>query len=466
MDNRMIDVSALRFTDEQIDDAHKKLDKYVDLVKNNNRVFGKAGISLSITDKEFTDLSLKRTNLKECKIKNTIFNNCALTDSRFEKADFSGDTFRFSNLQHCRVSDSLMDSVRIESTNCSDSNFYRTELNNVSFGASTMSQILFEDCVLSDCSFESSAFENTLFLNCSLKNVCFKNSNLEYVEFINIKAENVTFPFFQIPYTFGGMQLVADGKISADADCEILSEKKYYSLLKDLIVYFSTANEYFPMANIYSFLNKGQESFDCICAGLKESVVKKDFRMMKFYCKIAAYRNLFSAEKLRLLYDHIEKCAAGANLTPYETRDFSHNIGEIKSLILDNVYGYPYIAITISTDIDSSETEKTADVLAFLDNTIETVCTKKAFHIEYRHNSPVELITYVSAHHTEILAVLDEIRRYIPFAILAYNAYKSMQLKQLEIDLKTKETERGQRETRLDSQGTKLEVTNIFIINN
>lgn len=384
--------------------ALSRLEPYMTLTQNNNRRF-QSGIGLQISD-QFDDVSMKRSSLFNSTVTNSSFINSALTGSYFSETLFRNSVFDESNLQYCHFIHSAFLDVKIRSTNLSYSSFFGTNFKQTVFKGSTVSELLFDTCSFEDCVFTASMLENAIFTHCTLKNVRFANTNIEFMEFKECRLQDVTMPFQQFPYVYGLYAHLSDGGVRAEAGDACLTAEEYLALQEDLVVYYASVNEYFPMTNLYLARQELDAAFQCISLGLQTSIASKNFRMLKFFCKLAVQGALFPYQKLRALYTIINTYVKKQALNIYEQRDFIHNSAEIRSLLLDSVYDCPTARIELQTNIDSTEPEKVIQFIEYVDHTIQKICSRQISHIEYRHNSDSNFIAFISANYQEILLTI------------------------------------------------------------
>lgn len=391
----------------QIEQAILSLEKYIPLMQNNNRLF-KAGINMTITGK-YDDYSLKRSSLIESEVKEAFFINTSFTGSYFSEVTYLNTNFDESNMQYCQFIHNKLQYIDIHSSNLSYSNFFNTTFDHVDFRGSTVAEILFEQCIFIDCTFTSSMLENTVFIQCTFNNVIFKNTNVEYMEFKNCKFKNVILPMAQAPYVFGLFHSMEnhDNEIKLLADSKTISLDEYKTLREALIIYYTSISEYFPLANMYIASGEFNMAYDCITYGMEHAIVQRNFRMLKFFCKQAKQKNIFSYNKLKELYVLIETYVAKQNFNMYEQRNFIYNIGEIRSILLENMDNFPTARISLQTNIDSSESEKIIQAIEYIDTVIVNSCTQKVSHIEYHHNSDANFVINISANYLEIILLVN-----------------------------------------------------------
>lgn len=402
-----IEEMPVQFSPEQIQKAVSSLERYIPLMQNNNRLF-ETGVNLKISD-NFYDYSLKRSSLISSEVKNSSFINTAFTGSYFSEVTYSGTNFDESNMQYCQYIHNKLQYVDIHSSNLSYSNFFNTTFDHVKFLGSTIAEILFEQCTFKDCLFTSSMLENTTFIQCTFCNVVFENTNVEYMELKNCRFDNVSLPMAQAPYVFGLFQSmeISSNDIKLLADGKIISLDEYKSLKEALVIYYTSISEYFPLANIYLANGEYDIAYDYINLGMEKSIIQRNFRMLKFFCKQAKQKNIFSYNRLKELYVKIEKYSAKQKFNKYEQRSFIYNIGEIRSILLDSMDDFPTARIALQTNIDSSESEKIMQTIEYIDVAIKESCTQKISHIEYYHNSDANFVIHLSANYVEIIFLVN-----------------------------------------------------------
>lgn len=464
-----IEKTPLQFEPEQIQQAISSLEKYIPLMQNNNRLF-EAGINMTITG-EYNDYSLKRSSLIASEIKTASFINTTFTGSYFSEVIYSDTSFDESNMQYCQYIHNELKNVAIHSSNLSYSNFFNTTFDNVKFIGSTVSEILFEQCTFKNCLFTSSMLENTIFMQCKFYDVVFVNTNVEYMEFKNCQFSNVSLPMAQVPYVFGLFQSmeVSDNEIKLSADGKIVPLNEYKSLKEALIIYYTSISEYFPLANIYLASGEFDTAYDYITLGIQKAIIQRNFRMLKFFCKQAKQKNIFSYNKLKELYVKIEKYSAEQKFNIYEQRSFIYNIGEIRSILLDNMDDFPTARIALQTNIDSSESEKIIQAIEYIDTAVNESCTQKISHIEYHHNSDANFVIQLSANYVEIILLVNTL------VMLSGNIIDSVQkkiinhqqiiLNKLEIEEKKKKTKEIE-ERNQELQKNNINYTVQYIIDN
>ncbi len=461
--------SILQYNPNQVQNAMNALGKYLSLVQNNNRLF-EDGNDLTLTG-EYNNVSLKRSNLKDSTIQEVDFMNTALAASYFSVVNIFDTTFNEANLQHCQFIQTEWKNVKILSTNMSYSNFYDSKFTNTTIKGSSVTEVLFQECIFENCVFTASGMENTVFLNCTFKDVKFMNCNVEYMELKGCQYKNIFLPMSQIPYIFGFFQDTKsiENDIKLSTDFQIISLEEYGKLKESLIIYYDSIQEFFPLANIYLASCDFESAYYYISSGIKKAIIQRNFRMLKFFCKLAKQGNLLSYGKLKELYALIERYVSELDLNIYEQRSFIYNIGEIRSTLLDSMDNFPTVRITMQTNIDSSESQKILQFLEYIDTTISEICTQKISHIEFRHNSDANFVAFISAHYTEIILALNI---FLTFSNNIVNGIQEkilnqqkIKLNQLEIEEKKIKLQNAERRGEV-LQNSDIEYTVQYIIDN
>lgn len=190
--------------------------------------------------------------------------------------------------------------------------------------------------------------------------------------------------------------------------------------------------------------------------------------MLKFFCKLAKQGNIFSYEVLKKLYASIEAYVSEQKFNIYEQRSFIHNIGEIRSTLLESFDAFPTARIAMQTNIDSKESEKVMQFIEFIDNEINDLCTRKISHIEIRHNSDCNFIAYICAHYNELLFVINVFLTFakgIDFVQQKIITCQQIELNRLEIKEKKEKIKRAEERSE-ELERSNVEYTVQFIINN
>jgi uncharacterized protein YjbI with pentapeptide repeats len=372
---------------------------------NNNKVFE---IAIGATySGDYTRKSLKRSNLTQCKFIEADFTRVAATGSKFLKSDFIDCNINGANFQYCDFSGSSIRTenkkIILEGSNFSESIFSDSKLHDLAIVACSFSQVLFYKSIIKNCNIKSTTFENSTFINCTFENIELRNLNLEYAEFKNVKMKNVVLPFSQMPYTFGGLKYLFETNDNVFLSSKKNQEEKitideYKKSLIYLEKYYLSINEFFPLTNIYLAQKKLDYAYQSIISGLVYSVQNKDFRMLKFFCRLASISDCFSSKQLLELYNKIHEIIPAEHLYISELHNYEIHIGEIRTLLLNNKVNKLSAQINIKTNIENQNSIDLGYLIKVLNETIRLSNDNLKWDmIEIRHNSPYELFLQISS---------------------------------------------------------------------
>jgi len=383
------------FSESEIKDARSSLYKYDERACSNNRKFDK-GIKAIYSNDNYTDMSLKRTYLNECKIRKGIFTRAAVTGSMFIKTIFEDCRILGTSFQCCDFIESeLRDfSSEIEASNFSNSVFTNTKFENVKFRTNTIYQSLFEKCTFTDCVIETTTLEGSIFRDCAFNSVDLSNLNIDYVMLHNPTMHDVILPFFQVPYIINGFFYLN----KTNDDIWIYSDKSLYKKIKreeylrhteELIIYYYDLKEFFPLANIYLAENNPKKAFACIMEGIERASKQNDFRMIKHFCRLLTSTSQFTGKDIKTACHTLEAIFDPRCLT--NTRNlhaYLLNIGDIRDILLRGNYGLQKLEVIIQTNIDSSDAERFSVFSKKLNKLLDVFSEKGQMQfIESRHSS-------------------------------------------------------------------------------
>ncbi len=394
-------------------------DRYLgERVKNSNYVFSN-GLGIKLKSEKFDGCSLKRTFLKDSKIKKSSFFQCAFTGSRFENTIFKKCkikyvNFQFSTFMNCYFS--VIKGKNLRGNNFDHCYFYKAVFSNVNFDGCSISCSHFIECVFDECIFNASTFECTLFQKCKFSNVNMAELNIEYSQFSHCILKNVVFPYTQLPYIIGFSDFQNNEDIRIATDNEILSFMDYQQGFEKLIDYYKYVKEQFPIANLYLFLGKADEAFSILKDELLQSLLKSDYRLIKHICRLATFNDTITPSKVKELFDLVKE-----NLNKIEsetqTLECLNNIDEIRRLILEAKYDKKMLKVIIETNIPSNDLDEIQSVIRKIEETISKTlpnsdCYSKS--IEIRHNSPYELLVQLCNSLPEIEKLVSEFINVLP----------------------------------------------------
>lgn len=385
----------------EITQGKQLLMKHAGHVANNNIYFQKS-YQANYSD-NYSFLSLKRSRLLDCVCDHANFTATAFSGSTFQKVLFRDCNFKNALVDFCLFYKCCLETKNQENgiinANLGNSNIIESQISNLSILQSTVSNVLFEDTTFHKAKIEYSAFENSVFRNCRFEKMELRNLNLEYVEFINPRFNDVVLPYAQIPYIFGILLYIRDSDdslwISSTSDNRI-SVDEYFALLPSMIPYYLSEQEYFPVANIYIALNEYEKAFEAILNGMKKAGYEKDFRMLKYFCKLAITSGWCNREKIRQLYSFIYDINNFEPMIEYERHNYYMHLGEFRKILLFHNDTLPTLHMHMHTNILPHETEKVSFLVHTLDQILDTVKNNDVISsVELHHESPYDLILIV-----------------------------------------------------------------------
>lgn len=362
------------FDDTAIAEGKQLLIQHAGNATNNNMLFQKSYQAKYSSDYSF--LSLKRSRLSHCVCEHADFIATAFSGSTFQETQFRGCDFKNASIDFCFFYKCYLESEDKEkgiiNANLGNSNIVESQINNLSILQSTVSNVLFENTTFHKAKIEYSAFENSTFKNCRFEEMELRNLNLEYVEFINPQFDEVVLPYAQIPYIFGILLCMQKWKNSlwvSSTNNDRISVDEYFTLLPSMIPYYLSEQEYFPAANIYIALNEYEKAFEVIMYGMKKAGYEKDFRMLKYFCKLAITSRWCNREKIKKLYSFIYDINNFEPMIEYERHNYYMHLGEFRKILLFYNNSLPTLHMHIHTNILPYETEKAALLAGTLDQT-------------------------------------------------------------------------------------------------
>ena len=384
------------YNQEDVEISKSIIRKYSDTAANNNFLFQKA--YKTTYSQDYSYLSLKRSNLIECQCKNAHFKSSTLTGSTFQHTLFYNCDFLNASLDFCLFYNcDFFSNNQIVGANFSNTNVINSSLSNILFDKTTVSNTLFEGTTIDHCTINYSSFENSTFNNCYFKNMELRNLNLEFVEFRSCKFVAVTLPFSQVPYTFGLLECLENYKnniwISSKEEQGKMTIENYIKILPQLIPYYIYIQEYFPATNIYIFFKEYDKAFNTLMNGVQKACMEKDFRMLKYFCKLAINSGWCDRKNIKKLYNFINEIKNFEPMTEYEQHNYYLHLGDFRKILFFGDETLPTLYFHLQTNINSGEEEKLIAIVRGIDNIINAFDSDKIFYsIELHHESPYDLL--------------------------------------------------------------------------
>ena len=299
------------------------------------------GKTFNPKEDNFKDTSLTHSRFHNCIFPEIDFEKAAVTGSLFESCTFIRCNFNNADLEFCDFIGCEFVIDIIDGVSFNNSNFIQTvisgkKLINCTFTGAFLNQSTFKEIGL-----EFSTLEGACFQNCTFANIDWRMLNLEYVEMINPKVENSVFPFHQIPVMFGMLRYLVttedDVHVSAGNDTDDALDKKEYleNGIAFLIEEYKKQKNYFPLCNIYLFgpNTDYNKAFYYLSQEITDLAALRDFRRIKFCCKLISDSQIFDRHKLNKLYEIITGIDQSMDENSPEMKSFTRNIGEIRRIL-------------------------------------------------------------------------------------------------------------------------------------
>lgn len=396
----MIKMNDLIKNSNSIKNSIINIEKHFGKVKNNNEFTLKHNCDLSETSLKRSIISnetFSKYNFSRSTLTGSVFKNTRFIDCNFDSA-----VAEFCDFYNCEFVQTLHSNTMLR-FNFSNTNFINCKFTNIGLYTSSLTNALFKDvefycCNIDLASFENSVFENTKFFDMELRNL-----NIEFAEFKNIVCSRVTFQISQISYIFGALDYLLSTNDSSiwissemsDNDKKI-SIQEFKELLPDLINYYKYLNEYFPLANIYIALKQYKEALKAIYNGIDTAAKNKDFRMLKFFCKLVVRNEWSSKTDRKNMYNYICNLDKKIKMTDAELHNYYLHFGDLRKLLLNNEENMPTLYYTIDSNIPENDFKKLSMTMESIDRIINHCKDEQSTHyIEIRHESPFTIMVVV-----------------------------------------------------------------------
>ena len=385
---------------------------------NNKDVFMLEKKNIGIGAVIIGDLSKKmyrRSYYKDCIFDSTICKSIGFSGSKFIDTTFKNCDLENSNLHSCDFRNvSFIGGERqfkIRNAGFHKSTFTNCIFHNLEIFSCGFTDTVFFNTTFTDCAIKLSSLENAQFINCRFINVNLSTLNLEYAEFDNIFAIDTIFPFITIPSAFGLLQqlpLLADNNMiySAGNNEHRLSISEYLKLLKDFEIFYHKQENFYALSNIYISMNRIDEAYDAITAGILNTIKIRDYRILHHFCRLVYLSNMFTVKQRRNLYENISQWIGHENLSISEYHNYQIFISPVRDMLLNNDYNNPTLYFNLKTNINPDEKKKQVVLLTVIDD-ILSYCNVSSSSIELRHNSAyIDFLTVVCENFAQFSQVL------------------------------------------------------------
>lgn len=364
-------------------------------------------IENKILDQDYTGENLRRSYYKNSKFITAKLKNTGFSGSYFQSTNFVDSIIYNTKLDFCEFDNckfynlkniDLKKYIKFCYANFNQSRFLNSFFINLDLEAANFTEIIFENVIFNDCIWRSLCLEGATFRNTILDNVVLHKLNFEFSIFDNIKMNNVRLPFPTIPFIFNGLSylMTTSDSItisSASSKTGTITIKEYLDCLSDLIAFYTTTENYFPLANILISLCRYEEAYIAILKGIEYCMqFLRNFRHVYYFCKLLQLTPYFSFKQRADVFNIIINFSNLNEWRPLDYYNFSFYIDRIRNTLLNENNGNN-LFLNLNTDIKCDEYDKISMLYKCVDNivlNIQNETGKKIIHFcEIRHNSPI-----------------------------------------------------------------------------
>lgn len=296
-------------------------------------------------------VTLQRCNYDEACVTGSIFRNCKFIDCSMDRADFE-----FCEFYHCEFIIKKIDGCSFNS-----SSFIDTSFNDVHFDSCTFTGAFFQKCLFNRVQIEYSTLENALFKQCSFYHMDVRYLNMDYIDLEQPHMEDVVLPFSQVPFIFGAPQYLketTDAVFIAKGDHGRMTPAAFFCDAVPLLCsHFTKTGQFFPLANLHFSLDNREKGIRAVEQGIVASLAIRDFRMLKYFCKLAADSDAFPPRTLRKLYHNFICRLYPQHSAESDIPNYARHITEIKALLFSKAKR-PTVSLSLKTDINQGEHHK------------------------------------------------------------------------------------------------------------
>ena len=382
---------------------------------NNKDIFSTSkqngGVGLTIS-KDLSKKMYRQSYYKHCIFSEANLTNIGFAGSKFIDTNFEGCDFSNGNLHSCSFKDVIFRSsskyAKLENAGFHKSTFTNCKFENLVIYSCGFTEAVFYNVKFENCTIRLCSLENVQFVDCTFINVNMSTLNLEYAEFENIKAEKCVLPFHTICSTYGLLSQLSNLSHNHvfSADTKVISIQEYLTLLPEFEKYYNKNEKYFPLANIYIASSESNLAYEAIMIGIVRTIQVRDFRSLKYFCKLVYLNNIFPVKQRRLLFENINKWVSTENFSLAEYHDYQLSAGMIRDLLLNEDSKKPTLNFYLETNIEPYEMSKQVQFLTVIDQILEE-CQISSSSIEMRHNSAfIDFVTVVCDNIEQVSKVL------------------------------------------------------------
>lgn len=362
-------------------------------------------------DGDYSTKNLRQSFFNYCNFEGANFADAGLAGSLFVNSQFGKCNYLNTNFQSCDFRECEFKNIveGLEYTRFNKSVFTDTSFQDCVFNGVLMNDVIFTNCRFINCRWTPVSLENAMFRNTLLQSVKFKSMNFEFSTFDGIKLDNVKLPFPTIPYIFNGLNYLATTsdniKITSAKRKEGITIDEYMENLDKLRDFYKYTHNYFPLTNILICQNMHKEAFASVLNGVNLAIELRRFRMLKNYCKQLKYIDNVAMHERQILYRYILEKISRMNFQKFELENLNNYLPEVRQLLLGDLREQR-LEVSLSTNIDSSDTEKISVLVNVIDILLDGMCN---YSIELRHNSPWDVFIPIFTDPNSVSFIIDAI---------------------------------------------------------
>lgn len=343
----------------------------------------------------FEASALNRSRFYNCSFNKISFKKAAVTGSIFEHCKFNNCNLDYADFEFCNFSDCEIESRKVTDCSFNNSNFIKTTIRKSEFGQCTFTNSFFEGSVLDQVNIIFSTLESACFSKCEFYNIDWHNLNLEYVEFINPIMNDVVLPSIQIPFTFGLLNYLSEtnDNVKISANGKLITINDFFDIeIPKLTKKLENRKIYLPISNICLLgRNKDKDKdkgLDYLAREVTDCSFNRDYRGIKFCCKLISMCEI-DRRYLNTIYKNIANIGASLEPQSTEMKNFSRNIGEIRSILFSKKESKS-LFIRFKSNIGIEGSERFANLISRFQNIAKPFRNEMLnvkFSLEY--NSPL-----------------------------------------------------------------------------
>lgn len=350
----------------------------------------------NITDENFGHhIDLRKTlrgNFYYCHFHSTEFNNFDCSDYYFELCDFEKCCAKNSSFDYLGMIDSSIEnSNQFTNTSFKYAVIENSKIKDISIKGCNFQSMRVTNCDIANIKLEACDFTGTIFSNCTFEDFSALDIDIQYVEFQQTTVKNVSFLIEDILHCFNGIEMIkknhTEVKLKLFDDSPEISGSLFIESLNKMIPYLLSINDYFALANIHLYFQSSQKAYKYILLGLQYELEQRDFKVIRYLCKLAALTPLFSRNDLKNLYFALESNEISSKLTRFEYKRYINELSEIKDILIYNPSSETQMTITIRTGIDEYDYNDLSKIIEVIDEASNAIIPQTIKNVSIRHNS-------------------------------------------------------------------------------